>query len=68
MTESWHFQQYSTPKYSKLAGTSVKTAIWRGCTLTPEHSSPDGLDNTHWYCIGCSSRNLELQYGGPEVG
>ena len=68
MTESWHFQQYSTPTYSKLAGTSVKTVTWRGCTLTPEHSSPDGPTDTHEYSIGYSSRNLELQYGGPEVG
>ena len=68
MTESWHFQQYSTPTYSKLAGTSVKTVTWRGCTLTSEHSSPGGPANTYWYSIGCSSRNFELQYDGPEVG
>ena len=68
MTESWHFQQYSTPTYSKLAGTSVKTVTWRGCTLTPEYSRPDGPADTHWYSIGYSSRNLGLQYGGPEVG
>ena len=68
MTESWDFQQYSTLPYSELAGTSVKTVTWRGCTLTPEYSSPDSPANIHWYSIGCSSRNLELQYGGPEVG
>ena len=46
MTESWHFQQYSTPKYPKLGGTPVKPVTWRGCTLSPEHSSVDGPAST----------------------